>query len=73
MMTFNALLHCRNRTLAAVQGPAWDGNDYRSLLVHLLNPRPERRLLRFLELTGMKRTVEGELDVDSCYAANMDV
>jgi hypothetical protein len=71
MMTFDARLHCANTTLIAVQAPAWDGHDYLSLGVHLSNPRPERRLLQFLELSGVRQTVDAELDVDAWDAASM--
>jgi hypothetical protein len=41
-------------------------------MVLLLNPRWEGRLLRFLELSGVERFVEGGIDVDEAHAANMD-
>jgi hypothetical protein len=40
--------------------------------VLLSNPRWESRLLRFLELSGVGRRVEGGEDEDEAYAARMD-
>ena len=38
----------------------------------LSNPRWENRLLRFLELSGVGRRVEGGEDEDEAHAARMD-
>jgi hypothetical protein len=40
--------------------------------VLLSNPRWGSRLLRFLELSGMGRLVEGGVEEDEAYAARMD-
>jgi len=42
-----------------------------SIRILLNNPRWERRLLRFLELSGVGRLVEGE-DVEETRAARLD-
>jgi hypothetical protein len=47
------------------------GKRLRGVRVLLSNPRWERRLLRFLELSGVGRTVEGGLDVEA-HASIMD-
>jgi hypothetical protein len=46
--------------------------DPGSIRVPLPNPRWERRLLRFLELSGMERTVEGGPDEEEAHAARID-
>jgi hypothetical protein len=40
--------------------------------VLLANPRWESRLLRFLELSGVGRFVEGGTDEDEAHASRMD-
>jgi len=72
MTRSHALLHCPNATLAAARVEAWEGRDPGSIRVLLSNPHWERRLLRFLELSGLGRTVEGGLDVEEAHAAKMD-
>ena len=67
----HALLHCTNDNLRAARVEAWEGKDPGSNQVLLNNPRWERRLLRFLELSGAGRLVEGE-DVERTRAARMD-
>jgi hypothetical protein len=72
MTRSHALLHCPNAALAAARAEAWEGRDPGSIRVLLSNPRWEGRLLRFLELFGVGRTVKGGLDVEEAYAARMD-
>ena len=60
MTRSHALLHCTNDNLRAARTEAWEGKDPGSTRVLLNNPRWERRLLRFLELSGVGRLVEGE-------------
>jgi hypothetical protein len=72
MTRSHALLHCPNATLAAARVKAWDGRDPGSIRVLLSKTRWERRLLRFLELSGLGRIVEVGLDVEEAYAARMD-
>jgi hypothetical protein len=64
MTKSHALLHYPNATLAAARAEAWDGRDPGRIGVLLSNPRWERRLLRFLELSGLGRIVESGLDVE---------
>jgi len=46
---------------ALAREEAWEGKDPRGIRVLLNNPRWERRLLRFLELSGVGRVVEAPL------------
>jgi hypothetical protein len=72
MTRSHALLLCPNATLAAARAEAWEWRDPGSIRVLQPNPRWERRLLRFLELSGMGRTVEGGLDEEEAHAARID-
>jgi hypothetical protein len=60
MTRSHALLHCPNATLAAARVEAWEGRNPKGIGILLSNPRWESRLLRFLELSGVGRYVEGE-------------
>ena len=71
MTRSHTLLHCTNDNLRAVRAEAWEGKDPGSIRVLLNNPRWERRLLRFLEPSGVERLVEGE-DVEETRAARLD-
>ena len=71
MTRSHTLLHCTNVNIRAARAEAWEGKDPGSIWVLLNNPRWERRLLRFLELSGAGRLVEGE-DVEETRAAKMD-
>jgi len=72
MTRFHALLHCPNATLAAARVEAWEGRNPRGIRTLLSDPRWEGRLLRFLELSGVGRCVEGRVDEDRAYAERMD-
>jgi hypothetical protein len=72
MTRFHTLLHCPKTTLAASRMAVWERRDPASIRVLLSNPRWEGRLLRFLELSGVGRTVEGGLGLEEAYAAKMD-
>jgi len=54
----HVLLHCPNAKLRAAREEAWESKDPGSIRVLLSNPRWERRLLRFPELSGVGRVVE---------------
>jgi hypothetical protein len=71
MTRSHALLHCPNATLAAARVEAWEGRNAGGVRVLLANARWESRLLRFLELSGVGRFVEGEKDEDEAYASRM--
>jgi hypothetical protein len=68
MTRSHALLHCPNAKLAAARVEAWEGRDTWGVRVLLANPR----LLRFLELSGAGRFVEGGTDEDEAHASRMD-
>jgi hypothetical protein len=70
MTRSHALLHCPNDRLRAAREDAWEGKDPGSVRVLLANPRWEKRLLRFLELSG-GRVVEG-VDVEETRATRLD-
>jgi hypothetical protein len=72
MTRSHALLHCPNATLAAAGVEAWEGRNPGGVRVLLSNPRWESRLLRFLELSGVGRFVEGGVDEDEAHATRMD-
>ena len=46
------LLHCLNARLSATRVEAWEGRGPGGVRVLLASPRWEKRLLRFLELSG---------------------
>jgi hypothetical protein len=71
MTRSHALLHCPNATLVAPRAEAWDGKDPGSIRVLRSYPRWEGRFLRFLEISGMGRTVDG-LDVEEANASRLD-
>ena len=71
MTRSHALLHCPNATLAAARVEAWEGRNPGGVRVLLANPRWERRLLRFLELSGVGRTVRG-VDEDEAHPSRMN-
>ena len=74
MTRSHVLFHCTNSKLHAAREEAWEGKDPGGIRVHTPhNPRWERRLLRFLELPGVGRMVEGEVDGDQARAARMDI
>jgi hypothetical protein len=58
MTRSHALLQCPNATLAAARVEAWEGRNPGGIRGLLSNPRWERRLMRFLELSGVGRLVE---------------
>jgi hypothetical protein len=64
MTRSHALLHC----LSATRVEAWGGRNPGGVRVLLVNPR----LLRFLELSGAGRFVEGGTDEDEAHASWMD-
>jgi hypothetical protein len=72
MTRSHTLLHCRNPKLAAARREAWEGKNPGSVRVLLANPRWEKRLIRFLELSGVGRTMADGTDEDSAHAARLD-
>jgi hypothetical protein len=68
----HVLLHCPNKKLVSARAEAWEGKNPGGVRVLLANPRRERRFVRFLELSGVGRTMEDGTDEDSARAAKMD-
>jgi hypothetical protein len=71
MTRSHVLLHCPNDRLRAAREEAWEGKDPDGIKILLANPRWERRLLRFLELSGVERVVDG-VDVEETRATRLD-
>jgi len=72
MTRSHVLLHCSSDRLAAVRRRAREDRDPGSIRVLLSNPRWEKRLLRFLELSGVGRVVENGIDEEAAQAERMD-
>jgi len=72
MTRSHVLLHCANAKLRAAREGAWENKNPGGIRVLLSNPRWERRLLKFLELSGVGRTVEDGTDEDQARAERMD-
>jgi len=72
MTRSHVLLHCPNARLAAARREAWEDRDLGGIRVLLSNPRRERRLLRFLELSGVGRVMDDGSDEEEARAAKMD-
>jgi len=72
-MTRPHVLHyCANARLRAAREEAWENKNPGSIRALLSNPRWERRLLRFLGLSGVGRMVEDGTDEDQVRAERMD-
>jgi ribonuclease HI len=72
MTRSHALLHYPNATLAAARVEAWEGRNPKGIGILLSSPRWESRLMRFLELSGVGRYVDGGVDEDQAHAEKMD-
>jgi len=64
-------LHCLNEKLVSARAEAWEGKNPGGVRV-LANPRWERRFVRFLELSGVGRTMVDGTDEEGAHAAGMD-
>jgi ribonuclease HI len=71
MTRSHVLLHCPSARLSAARMEAWEGRDPGGLRVLLANPRWEKRLLRFLELSGAGRIVASGED-EEAWSQRMD-
>jgi hypothetical protein len=69
MTRSHVLLHCKNPKLVAARLEAWEGKNPGGVRVLLANTRWERRFVRFLELSGVGRTMKDGTDA---YAARID-
>jgi len=56
----------------SARAEAWEGKNPGSVRVLLANPRWERRFVRFLELSGVGRTMADGTDEDGARAARTD-
>ena len=72
MTRSHVLLHRKNPKLTAARAEAWKGKNPGGVRVLLANPRWERRFVRFLELSGVGRTVKDGTDEESAYVVRMD-
>ena len=72
MTRSHVLLHCLNPKLRAARVEAREGKNPGSVRVLLANPRWERRFVRFLELSGVGRTMKDGTGGESAYASRMD-
>jgi hypothetical protein len=68
----HVLLHCPNAKLRAARAEAWEDKNPGGVWVLLVNPRWERRLVKFLELSGVGRVMADRTDENGAYAARMD-
>jgi hypothetical protein len=71
MTRSHVFLNCRNPRLAAARAEAWEGKKPGNVRRLLADPRWEKRFVRFLELSGVGRTVEDGTDEESAYAERM--
>jgi hypothetical protein len=66
MTRSHVLLHCPNAKLRAARAEAWEDKNPGGVRVLLANPRWERRLVKFLELSGVGRVMADGTDEDGC-------
>jgi hypothetical protein len=69
MTRSHVLPHCPSAKLRAARAKAWEGKDPGGVRVLLANPRWERWLVKFLELSGVGRVMADGTNED---AARMD-
>jgi hypothetical protein len=72
MSRAHMLLNCRNPRVAAARAEAWKGKSPGSVRRLLADPRWENRLVHFLELSVVRRTLADGVDEESAYASRMD-
>jgi hypothetical protein len=72
MTRSHVLLHCPSERMCAARAEAWEGRDPGGLRALLANPRWEKRLVKFLELSGAGRIVAGGVDEEAAWAEKMD-
>jgi hypothetical protein len=72
MTRSQVLLNCRNPKLIASRIEAWEGRNPGNVRRLLTDPKWEKRFVRFLELSGVGRTVVDGTDEESAFAARMD-
>jgi len=72
MSRSHVLLHCPGPRVAAARVEAWEGRDPGGVRVLLSNPRWERRLVKFFELSGVGRVMANGVDENEARAERMD-
>jgi hypothetical protein len=72
MTRAHVLMNYRNPQVVATRAEAWEGKNPGSVWRLVADPRWEKRLVRFLELSGVGRTLAEGTDEESAYAARMD-
>ena len=72
MTRSHVLLHCPGTKIRVAREEAWEGKDPGSIRVLLPNPRWERRLLRFLELSRVERVMDDGTDEEETREAGLD-
>jgi hypothetical protein len=71
MTRSHVLPHCPNARVRAARVEAWDDKEPGSIRVLLSNPQWEKRLLRFLELSGVGRVMEDGVDEEEVRAGRL--
>ena len=71
MTQSHVLLHCKNPKLMAARLEPREGKNPGGVRASV-NPRWERRFVRFLELSRVGRTMKDGTDEESAYATRMD-
>jgi len=72
MTRSHVLLHCRAYRLRIAREEAWEGKEPGSIRVLLGNPRWERRLLGFLEMSRVGTVMDDGTDEDQERVERMD-
>jgi hypothetical protein len=72
MTRAHVLMNYRNPQVVSARAEAWEGRSPGSVWRLLADPRWEKRFVRFLELSGVGRTLADGTDEESAYAARMD-
>jgi hypothetical protein len=72
MTRSHVLLHCTNARLVSARQEAWGRIHPENVRILLASPQWERRLLRFLELSGVGRMMDNGEDEEEAWAARMD-
>jgi len=72
MSRSHMLLHCPDASLASARAEVWEGKNPGGVRVLLANPRWERRLLKFLQLSSVGRVMGDGVDEDAARAERLD-
>jgi hypothetical protein len=72
MTRSHVLLHCSNAKVRAARVEAWEGKDPGCVRIPPSNRRWDKRLLRFLELSGVVRMMDDGVDKEEAWAGRLD-